>query len=77
MSELTPFMESALFAMRRGALERQPDGWRSTAGICGLWNSHTLQWMAGQGLCVIAGDQAKITSEGKAALSRLGAIAAA
>lgn len=73
---LTPFMESALFAMRRGALERQSDGWRS-ATIRGLWNSHTIGWMAERGLCRVIGGQATITRDGKAALVQLGAMAAA
>jgi hypothetical protein len=63
---LTPHMEGALRAMTRGELRFAADiGWQSPDG---LWNSHTIRWLAGRGLVAINGSRARITSDGIAAL---------
>ncbi len=66
---LTPMKEEALRAMLRGELHYVAGvGWSSSVGIPGTWNSHTLQWLAGKGFCVIRGSLATITSDGRAVL---------
>jgi hypothetical protein len=65
MARLTPFKESALAALARGALELTPDGWRSTVGADGLWNSHTITWLAWRRYCAIEGGRAVITGAGR------------
>jgi hypothetical protein len=67
---LTPLMESALLAMLQGSLTRDGNrGWVSTVpGAEGVWNSHTIRWMASRRFCVISMDKSKasITPNGKA-----------
>lgn len=50
MKSLPPLKESALRAMLRAPLQLVPDvGWSSVIGLDGLWNSHTVRWLAWRG----------------------------
>ena len=63
---VTPLQEAALDAMTRGELRHAPpNGWVSSVGVKGIWNSFSIFWMAGRGWCVITGSRAQITSEGR------------
>jgi hypothetical protein len=45
-------MQTALYALSRGPLDRTPDGWISRKGEDGCWNTHTITYMARTlGLC--------------------------
>jgi hypothetical protein len=69
-SRLTPLMETALRAMTRGELHWTVGiGWRSSIGIEGIWNAHTIKWLAGHGYCRLQGARASITTEGRNALA--------
>lgn len=50
-SWLTPYKQTALQAMAQGPLDRTTDGWISRKGVEGLWNSHTITWLARQNYC--------------------------
>lgn len=65
---LTARKETALRAMRRGPLDFTPDvGWTSRAGYAGLWNTHSVTFLAWLGLCAIDRERttATITFQGK------------
>ena len=64
-SRLTPIMEEVLRALEHGELEHTPAVWRSTAGVAGLWNSHTLSWLQHQGYVRIRAGRATIRAAGK------------
>jgi hypothetical protein len=68
---LTPMAETALHALTHGDLRWTPDGWVSSCGVVGIWNSHTIKWLAGRGYCAIRRSRAMIASEGRKALDRL------
>lgn len=68
---LTPLMQTALSTMSRGPLEHTPEGWRSTTGRDGTWNSHTIKFLANRNYCRIAGKRATITFQGKQVLIEL------
>lgn len=66
---LTPLMETALRAMTRGELYWTAGiGWKSAASVDGVWNTHTIRWLAGHGLSAVRGARAEITPEGRDAL---------
>ena len=71
MTRLIPFKHSALTAMLQGELRYTPEGWVSSVGIAGCWNSHVIRYLAGKGYCVIRGSRAAITASGRAALRDL------
>lgn len=50
---MTTIKELALRAMRRGPIDRTPDGWLSRAGYAGKWNTHTITYLAMRGLCAV------------------------
>lgn len=50
-SWLTPMKQTALQAMALGPLDRTPEGWISRRGEPGVWNSHTIRWLADQNYC--------------------------
>lgn len=61
MKPLPPMKYSCLRALAQGPLEWRvlvteqgcEAGWRSTVGVRGLWNSHTVLWLANcRGYCV-------------------------
>jgi hypothetical protein len=64
---LTARKETALRAMRRGQLEYTADGWISSVGYAGIWNTHTITFLAWLGLCALdrAREAATITRQGK------------
>lgn len=64
---LTARKETALRAMRRGPLDHTADGWISRAGYAGLWNTHSVTFLAWLGLCALdrARTTATITLQGK------------
>jgi hypothetical protein len=74
-AHLTPMKQSALHAMTKGELRFTPDGWVSTVGIEGIWNSHAILWLAGKGYCVIRGSRAAITADGRDAVDYAGMAA--
>lgn len=45
-------------------------GWQSSAGFAGIWNQLTIGWMAAprQRYCVIRGNRASITRDGREVL---------
>jgi hypothetical protein len=68
---LTPLMQTALSAMCHGALEHTAEGWRSSTGRAGIWNSHSIRWLANRQFCLIEGKRATITRQGKQVLVEL------
>lgn len=49
---LTPIKETALHAMKHGPLQLGPEGWTSTVGIQGTWNTHSITWLADRKLVI-------------------------
>jgi hypothetical protein len=46
---LTPYKQTCMQALSEGPLDRTPDGWISRKGTEGLWNSHTVLYLASLG----------------------------
>lgn len=61
---------AAFAALSLGPLDHTPDGWISRRGEPGIWNSHTLNYLAGLGLASINHGRtvASITARGRAML---------
>ncbi len=74
---LTPMMETCLRAMARGELIRGADGWRSSLGLDGVWNSHTVGYLRRRGFCFVRGEKrAVIAGPGRMAIGEIDGVAA-
>lgn len=64
----TPMMDTALRAMTRGELRWTVTGWVSDVAD-GIWNTHTINWLAGKGLCSKSANRARLTARGREELA--------
>lgn len=63
---LSPFKYTCLRALAQGPLIWTEEGWRSTVAVRGLWNSHTVLWLAWRGYCVAEREKsATVTAAGR------------